>query len=70
MTVSELKVRLFEEEIPHYCYSIGCDEERRVCLTESSGKWQVYYSEGGEKLDLAEHVSEADACNDLYRRIS
>lgn len=70
MTVSELKIRLFEEEISHYYYSIGKDEDQRVCLVENGGKWLVYYSENGEKLDLSEYNSEADACNDLYERVA
>lgn len=69
MTVSELKVRLFEEEIPHYYYSVGSDEDQRVCLVESGGKWLVYYSEDGEKLDLTEHGSEEAACEDMLKRL-
>ncbi len=70
MTVSELKVRLFEEEISHYFYSIGCDEDQRVCLLESGGRWVVYYSEDGVRLDLVEYASEADACEELYKRVA
>lgn len=70
MTVSELKIRLFQEEIPHYYYSIGSDEDQRVCLIESGGKWVVYYSEDGERLDVNEYGSEADACEELYRRVA
>lgn len=70
MTVSELKVRLFEEEVSHYYYSIGSDEDQRVCMVESGGRWIVYYSEDGEKQDVNEYSNEADACNDLYRRVS
>ncbi len=71
MNITELKIRLFNEEVPHYMYSVGDgDEEQRVCLRESGGKWLVYYCEDGEKLDLAEFSSESDACEELYKRVA
>lgn len=71
MSISELKVKLFELEIPHYYYSIvDGEEDQRVCLRENGGKWLVYYSEDGERLDLAEHGSEAAACDDLLGRVT
>ena len=71
MNVTELKVRLFNEEVPHYMYCIGGgDEEQKMCLSESGGKWQVYYCEDGERLDLMEFSSESDACEELYKRVS
>ncbi len=70
MNIEELKIRLFREEIPHYCYCIGGDEEQRICLMQSGSGWIVYYSEDGERIDLAEHSSEQAACEDLYRRVA
>ncbi len=71
MNITELKIRLFNEEVPHYMYSV-CDgeEEQRVCLRESGGRWQVYYCEDGEKLDLMEFATESEACEELYKRVS
>ncbi|MBP1542969.1 MAG: hypothetical protein J6A16_02635 [Oscillospiraceae bacterium] len=69
MTTSELKVKLFQLEIPHYCYSIGQDEEQRLCLIEESGRWIVYYNEDGERLDITEHPTEEAACGDLMARL-
>lgn len=70
MTVSELKVKLFELDVPHYCYSIGSCEDGRVCLTEEAGKWLVFFCEGGEKLELTEHNSESEACEDMIGRLT
>lgn len=70
MSIEELKIRLFQEEIPHYYYSIGCEENQRVCLVQSGSGWLVYYSEDGERLDLTEHGSEQAACEDLYGRVA
>ncbi len=71
MTTSELKIRLFNEEVPHYMYSVcDNDEEQRMCLRESGGMWLVYYCEDGERLDLAEFSSEDAACEELYKRVS
>lgn len=69
MTANELKIQLFELLIPHYCYSIGEEQDQRVCMVESGGKWQVYFCEEGEKLDLAEYTDEAEACAEVLRRL-
>lgn len=69
MSISELKIKLFEAEVPHYCYSVGTEEDQRVCLVENGGKWCVYYCEGGEKLDMEEHATEEAACEDLFGRV-
>ena len=70
MTGDELKIKLFEDMVPHYCYSIGSEENSRVCMVESGGKWQVYFCEDGEKLDLTEYADEAAACGEVLRRLS
>ena len=69
MTANELKIQLFEMMIPHYCYSIGAEEDQRVCMVQSGGKWQVYFCEEGEKLDLEEYMDEAEACGEVLRRL-
>ncbi len=69
MNATELKIKLFEMMIPHYCYSIGAEENQRVCLVEQGGKWLVYFCEDGEKLDLEEYTDENAACEDVLRRL-
>ena len=70
MTVEELKIQLFEMMIPHYCYSVGAEEDQRVCLIQDGGKWLVYFCEEGEKLDLKEFSDEAEACAEMLARLS
>lgn len=73
MTVQELQTKLFEMDVPHYYYNI-CesdeDEEQRICLISEGGKWLVYYSESGERLELSEYATEDDACEDCLNRLS
>ncbi len=70
MSIAELKVKLFELDVPHYFYSVGADDEQRTCLIEENGKWLVYYNEDGERMDLTEHFSENDACEELLKRVA
>ncbi|MBE6901088.1 MAG: hypothetical protein E7478_01285 [Ruminococcaceae bacterium] len=70
MSTNELSIQLFEMMIPHYCYSIGEEQDQRVCMVENSGKWLVYFCEDGEKLDLEEYADENAACEDVLRRLS
>lgn len=73
MTVQELQERLFELDIPHYYYNIcgTCeDEEQRICLVSENGKWLVYYSEDGERLEVSEYLDESEACADCLSRLA
>lgn len=72
MTVQELQTKLFEMDVPHYYYSIcgsGEDEEQRICLINEAGKWLVYYSEDGDRMEVSEYANEAEACADCYSRL-
>ena len=73
MTVQELQAKLFDMDIPHYYYNIcgsGEDEEQRICLSNENGKWQVYYSEDGDRLELSEYSEESEACDDCFKRLA
>ncbi len=73
MTVQELQTKLFELDIPHYYYNIcgsGEDEDQRICLVNEAGKWLVYYSEDGDRMELSEYAAEEDACADCLGRLS
>lgn len=73
MTVQELQTRLFELDIPHYYYNIcgtGDDEDQRICLTNEDGRWLVYYSEDGSRLELNDYSTEEEACDDCFSRLS
>ncbi len=70
MSTNELKVKLFEMEIPHYYYSVGSEEDSRTCIVEECGKWLVFYCEDGERMDITEHSGEAEACEEMLKRLS
>lgn len=73
MTVHELQTRLFELDIPHYYYNIcgsGDEEDQRICVVNEDGKWLVYYSEDGDRLELSEYSTEEDACADCFSRLA
>lgn len=40
------------------------------CLNENNGKWEVYYSERGNKSDLKVFDNESDACEYFLREIT
>lgn len=72
MTVQELQTKLFEMDVPHYYYNIcgsSEDEEQRICLINEAGKWLVYYSEDGDRMEVSEYADEAEACADCYSRL-
>ena len=73
MTVQELQTRLFDMDIPHYYYNIcgsGEEEDQRICLVSEGGRWLVYYSEDGDRLELSEYSSEEEACADCLNRLA
>ncbi len=73
MTVQELQTKLFELDIPHYYYNIcgtGEDDEQRICLINEGGRWLVYYSEDGDRLELSEYDDEGSACADCLGRLA
>ncbi len=72
MTVQELQTKLFEMDVPHYYYNIcgsGENEEQRICLINEAGKWLVYYSADGDRMEVSEYADEAEACADCYSRL-
>jgi len=72
MTVQELQTKLFEMDVPHYYYSIcgSSDEDQRICLIQENGRWLVYYSEDGDRLELSDHSDEDSACRDCLSRLA
>lgn len=67
MKYKELKKKLIDENVGQYFYSF--DEEypnEAFCLIKQNEKWQVYYSEKGNKTGLKEFISEEEACDYFY----
>ena len=67
MTVKELKQILIDEDVPdmHYRLEGGLPSERH-CIGQNAGKWEVYYSERGNKSLLKIFDNESDACDYFY----
>lgn len=67
----DLEARLKEQKINPRSYSLngGLPSETYVLSDEGNGKWSVYYSERGERSSERLFKSEADACEDLFRRL-
>ncbi|GAA3524508.1 hypothetical protein GCM10022393_43600 [Aquimarina addita] len=55
-----LDIVSFDQEFPNEAYCIRLNQEN---------KWEVYYSERGNKNDLKEFSSESEACTDLLKRM-
>jgi hypothetical protein len=67
MVQKELIQRLLDENIPRYVYCFDKEYPNEAyCLIKKNGKWQVYYSERGNKTGLKEFVNEQEACNYFY----
>lgn len=49
----------FENEYPNESY----------CIRRTIGQWEVYYSEKGQKTDLAKFDLESDACEYLLAKL-
>lgn len=68
MTIKELQERLISEniDIRSYCIndSIGIGE--CYCIIKNYNKWEVFYSERGNKNNLTIFYSEEEACEYFY----
>lgn len=72
MNASELKKKLIEEGCNRDNFCIGtCGAASDVyCLSESHGKWSIYYTERGtNKRPIYESRNEAEACARYYKEI-
>ena len=64
MTKAELKTKLEQAGVYAEAYSLdgGLPNERYVLSQEPNGRWDVYYSERGQKSGLRSFDSESAAC--------
>lgn len=69
MRVEELRQSLEKINIPTSAYSIGSDRDESYCVVLDGGRWQVFYSERGNRVGERTHTSEEDAANDLLTRL-
>jgi hypothetical protein len=64
MNKTELKTKLEQTGVYAEAYSLdgGLPNERYVLCQEANGRWEVYYSERGQKSGLRSFDSESTAC--------
>ncbi|WP_052447551.1 hypothetical protein [Clostridium polynesiense] len=62
MNLSELEVKLKEISIPKDAYSLKGGLQNEVfCISNENGRWEVYYSERGNKAALKIFTAEKEA---------
>ena len=72
MKVNELSNELKELGVPEFYYSIltGGLPNERLCIVETDlKKWEVYYSERGEKSNVRIFDLESDACEYFLKKL-
>lgn len=69
MNSGELASELQRRRVPGDAYSLGRDRDEAYCLVGGEGEWRVYYSERGNRNDERVLPSEAEACEELLRRL-
>lgn len=73
MTVYELSKALKSLRIPSFIYNIDILgkglQDQRVCLTKEGEVWNVFMSERNHRFGLKQYKSEADACEDVLKRV-
>ncbi|NLK78583.1 MAG: hypothetical protein GX284_12950 [Clostridiales bacterium] len=70
MTIKELEQELEQIGVPKDLYSImiGGLPNEKLCIVRE-GKWQVYYSERGNKSGLKVFETETEACEFFLRKM-
>lgn len=70
MTRQELEEKLIAEDINPVDYSLyGGLPNEAFCLNKTNGKWEVYYSERGNKTGLKVFSNENEACMYFYNEL-
>ena len=63
MTVKELKKFFKDHLVPSHLYNMkGGHHRNRICIANDKNGWQVYFSEGKEKIGLMQCATESEAC--------
>ena len=63
MNLIDLKAELDKLNVPDYFYSLkGGLPSESCCIAQNNGKWEVYYSERGDKTGLEIFDTEDSAC--------
>ncbi|MET4562725.1 hypothetical protein ABIA69_003916 [Lysinibacillus parviboronicapiens] len=71
MKINELEKKIIEINVPKDMYSIlkGGLPNEQYCITKAGDKWEVYYSERGNKGDFKIFDDEDTACEYFYEKV-
>ena len=70
MKKNDLKKILINNNIPKDVYSLeGGLPNEAYCLNTDGDKWEVYYSERGQKSGLKLFKTEDEACDYIYKSL-
>lgn len=70
MNKNDLKQKLNSSNIPKDTYSLeGGLPNEAYCINQNEDKWEVYYSERGQKSGLKIIDSEEEACEYFYQEL-
>jgi hypothetical protein len=70
MTVEELRDELFRRGVPEDAYSLqGGARDECYVLDPTGSEWVVYYAERGLRTDERRFRTEAEACEEMLRRM-
>lgn len=68
MDKNDLRQKLISRNIPKETYSLeGGFPNEAYCINQNRDKWEVYYSERGQKSGLKIFDTEDEACKYFYR---
>ena len=62
MTTNDLKVFFKEHLVPRKFYSLNGNHKNRICIEKTPDGWNVYFSDGKEKVGLLHFANESEAC--------
>ena len=70
MDINNLEMELDRLNIPKNSYSLkGGFPNESYCIAQNNGKWEVYYSERGNKTSLKTFDSEDSACQNFLSTV-
>ncbi len=71
MDLKDLEYRLKSIRIPVQAFEINTEYDTEVYrIVKKDGKWEIYYSERGNKNSLKIFSNENDACEYFYQWLS
>lgn len=70
MNRKELSEKLKNSNVPQDAYSLVGGLPNECFCMDKGDKWEVYYSERGQKTQLKQFNTEQDACEYMYNKLN